>query len=95
MKTGKLLLAATLAMALSAGLAEAKIPVPPMDDAAKAQAEEKKAKAAEAAKKGAEQLAKAQDRVAERYKKGQGKAAPVAAVAKTAGTKPAAAPVKK
>lgn len=92
MKTGRLLLAGALALALNAGLAQAKIPVAPMDDAAKAKAEEAKAKAADAAKKGAEQLAKAQDRVAERYKKGQGKAAPAAAGAKTAG---AAKPAKK
>lgn len=69
MKTVNMLIAAALAFALSAGAAQAKIPVPPMDDAAKAQAEEKKAKAAEAAKKAAELLAKAQDRVVERYKK--------------------------
>lgn len=75
MKTGKLLVAGALAFALSAGLAVAKIPVPPMDDAAKAKAEETKAKAADAAKKDAELLAKSQDRVVERYKKGQGKAA--------------------
>lgn len=71
MKTGKLFVAGALVFALSAGLAQAKLPVPPMDDAAKAQAEEKKAKAAEAAKKGAEELAKAQDRVVERYKQGK------------------------
>jgi hypothetical protein len=82
MKTGKLLAAGTLAFALSAGLAQAKIPVPPMDDAAKAKAEETKAKDADAAKKDAEQLAKAQDRVVERYKKGQAKGAK-AAVAST------------
>lgn len=76
MKIGKLLAAGALALVLSAGLAEAKIPVAPMDDAAKAKAEEAKAKAAEGAKTEAEQLAKAQDRVAERYKKGQAKAAP-------------------
>ncbi|TSA16507.1 MAG: hypothetical protein D4R74_04560 [Betaproteobacteria bacterium] len=75
MKIGKLLVAGALAFALSAGLAEAKIPVAPMDDAAKAKAEETKAKAADAAKKDAELLAKAQDRVAERYKKSHGKAA--------------------
>lgn len=69
MKTGKLLVAGLLAFALNAGLVQAKIPVPPMDDAAKAQAAEKNAKAAEAAKKAAEQLAKAQDRAVERYKK--------------------------
>src|SRR5450756_509256 len=84
MKTGKLLMAGALAFALSAGLAQAKIPVPPMDDAAKAKAEEAKAKAADAAKKETEQLAKAQDQVVERYKKGQGK-----------GAKPAAASSKK
>ena len=73
MKTGKLFAAGVLAMFLSAGLAQAKIPVVPMDDAAKAQAEAKKASAAEASKKAAEALAKAQDRVVERYKKGPGK----------------------
>ena len=73
MKTGKLL-AAALVMALGAGIANAKIPAPVMDDAAKARAEEAKAKAADAAKKDAELLAKSQDRVAERYKKGQAKA---------------------
>jgi len=88
MKTGKLFVAGVLAFALSAGVAEAKIPVAPMDDAAKAKAEETKAKAAEAAKKEAELLAKSQDRVAERYKKSQGKAAP-AKPAKTAAAKPA------
>ena len=76
MNAGKLFAAGALALVLSAGLAQAKIPVPPMDDAAKAKAEETKAKAADAAKKEAEQLAQAQDRVVERYKKGQGKAAP-------------------
>jgi len=76
MKTGKLL-AAALVMALGAGIANAKIPAPVMDDAAKAKAEEAKVKAADAAKKDAEMLAKSQDRVAERYKKGQGKPAPV------------------
>jgi hypothetical protein len=93
MKTGKLLAGAALAFALSAGLAQAKIPVAPMDDAAKAKAEETKAKAADAAKKDAEQLATAQDRVAERYKKGQAKGGKAAPVAK--GAKPAAAAAKK
>jgi hypothetical protein len=73
MKTGKLLAAGALAFGLSAGLAQAKIPVPPMDDAAKAKAEEAKTKAADAVKKDAEQLAKAQDQVVERYKKGEAK----------------------
>ena len=76
MKTGKLLMAGALAFVLSTGLAHAKIPVPPMDDAAKAKAEEAKVKAADAAKKDAELLAKSQDRVAELYNKAQGKAAP-------------------
>jgi len=88
MKTDKMLIAGVLAFALSAGLAQAKIPVPPMDDAAKAKAEETKAKAADAAKKNAELLAKSQDRVAERYKKGQAMGGTPAADAK--GAKPAA-----
>lgn len=88
MKIGKLFVAVALAFALSAGLAQAKIPVAPMDDAAKAKAEATKAKAADAAKKDAELLAKSQDRVAERYKKGQGTGAKAAPAAK--GAKPAA-----
>ncbi len=73
MKTAKLIVAVALAHALGAGLAQAKIPVAPMNDATKAKAEETKTKAAEAAKKAADELAKAQDRVAERYKKSHGK----------------------
>lgn len=61
-----------LLVAGAVGLAYAKLPQPPMDDAAKAKAEEAKAKAAASAKKDAEDLAKAQDRVAERYKKEKG-----------------------
>jgi hypothetical protein len=72
--------------AVGAGLAWAKLPQPPMDDAAKAKAEEAKAKAAEAAKKEGEQLAKAQDRVAERYMKEKG-IKPVAAKAEPAARK--------
>lgn len=75
MRTGKLFVVGALVFALGAGLAQAKIPVAPMDDAAKAKAEEAKAKSAEAAKKDAELLAKSQDRVAEGYKKNQGKTA--------------------
>lgn len=82
MKTGTLLAAAALAFALSAGLAQAKIPVAPMDDAAKAKAEEAKVKAADAAKKESELLAKSQDRVVEYYKKGQAKTAPAKPVKK-------------
>ena len=47
----------------------AKLPQPPMDDAAKAKAKEAKNKDIDAAKKDAEQLAQAQDRIAERYKR--------------------------
>jgi hypothetical protein len=61
-----------LLVAGAVGLAYAKLPQPPMDDAAKAKAAEAKAKAAETAKKEGEQLAKSQDRVAERYKKEKG-----------------------
>ncbi len=82
MRIGKLFVAVALTFALGAGLAQAKIPAAPMDDAARAKAEEAKAKSAEAAKKEAELLAKAQDRTAERYKKGQGKTAPAANGAK-------------
>jgi hypothetical protein len=89
MNIGKLLAAGMLAFALSAGLAEAKIPAAPMDDAAKAKAEEAKAKAADAAKKEAELLAKAQDRVVDRYKKGQGKGGKAAPASPAKGAAPA------
>jgi len=82
MKTGKLLAAGALTFALSAGLSQAKLPVAPMDDAAKAAAEAKKAKAAEAAKEGAVALAKAQDRAVENYKNNHGKSGKPAAAAK-------------
>jgi len=59
-----------LLVAGAVGLAYAKLPAPPPVDPAKAA--EAKAKAAEAAKKEAEQLTKAQDRVAERYRKEKG-----------------------
>jgi hypothetical protein len=58
-----------LACVVCAGLAYARLPQPPMDDAAKAKAKEAKDKDIEATKRDAIQLAKAQDRVAERYKK--------------------------
>jgi hypothetical protein len=83
-----------LAIALSAGLAQAKIAVAPMDDAAKAKAEETKAKAAGAAKKETEQLAKAQDRVAERYKKSHGKEGKPEARIEAKAAKPMAAAKK-
>ncbi len=62
------------------GLASAKLPAPPPVDPAKA--EEAKKKAADAAKKDGEQLAKAQDRVADRYKKQSRAAATPAKTAK-------------
>ena len=59
-----------LMVAGAVGLAYAKLPAP--GEAAKAAAAAKKAKAAEAAKKAAAELAKAQDRVVERYKREKG-----------------------
>ena len=61
-----------LLVAGAVGLAYAKLPQPPMDDAAKAKGAEAKAKATEAAKLEAAALAKSQDRVVERYKKEKG-----------------------
>ena len=58
-----------LLVAGAVGMVNAKLPTPPMDDKAKAAAEEKKAKAAEVAKKDAENLTKAQDRAVANYKK--------------------------
>jgi hypothetical protein len=95
MSSGKLLAAGALAFALSAGLAQAKIPVPPLDDAAKAKAEEAKAKAADAAKKDAEQLAAAQDRVVAHYKKEKGKGAEPAPAPAPAPAAKGAQPEKK
>lgn len=69
-----------IALALAAGTAWAKLPVPPMSEEQKAKAEEAKAKAAEAAKKQAELLGKYQDKVVAHYKKTQGKAKAAAAV---------------
>ena len=68
-----------LLVCCAVGVAYAKLPPPPPVDPAKA--EEAKMKAAEAAKKEAEQLAKAQDRAVERYKKEKGIATAVAAPA--------------
>jgi len=61
-----------LLVAGAVSLAYAKLPVAPMDDAAKAAAEAKKAKAAEQAKKDGENLAKSQDRAVANYKKAPG-----------------------
>lgn len=68
-----LVTAAAVTLGCVIGVASAKLPPPPPVDPAVA--EEAKKKAAEAAKKEAEQLAKAQDRVADRYKKQKGGAA--------------------
>jgi Tfp pilus assembly protein PilO len=62
----------TLLVALVVGVAYAKLPQPPMDDAAKAKAAEAKAKAGEATKKAREQEEKAMDRAVSRYKKEKG-----------------------
>ena len=59
-----------MACAVGVGLAYAKLP--PLDDAAKAKAEEAKAKAAEATKKAREAEEKAMDRVVDHYKKEKG-----------------------
>jgi len=59
-----------VACAVGAGLAYAKLP--PLDDAAKAKAEEAKAKAAEGAKKARADEELAMDRAVERYKKEKG-----------------------
>ena len=61
-----------LLIGLAVGVASAKLPQPPMDDAAKAKAAEGKAKAAEAAKKGRIAEEKAMDRAVARYKKEKG-----------------------
>jgi hypothetical protein len=79
-------MAVALGLAVAIGLSHAKLPQPPMDDAAKAKADEAKAKAAEAAKKAREAEEKAMDRVAERYKKGQN-IKPVAATTTTTATR--------
>ena len=69
-KIWKLIPALLVAGAMS--VSYAKLPQAPMDDAAKAKAEEAKAKAAEGAKKARADEEKAMDRVAERYRKEKG-----------------------
>ncbi len=72
----------TIAIALSAGTAWAKLPAPPpMTDEQKVKAEAANAKKAEDAKKAADLLGKYQDRAADNYRKGQGKAKGAAAMA--------------
>lgn len=65
-----------LLVCCSVGLAYAKLPAP--TDEQKAKAAEAKSKSGDAAKKAGELLGKAQDRVAERYKKEKGKVAAMA-----------------
>ncbi len=69
MKTPKKAVTTMMALMMGCliGAASAKLPAPPPVDPAVAEAAKKKA--ADAAKMQADQLAKAQDRVAERYKK--------------------------
>lgn len=66
------MLVPALLVAGAVGLSYAKLPQPPMDDAAKAKAAEAKAKAADAAKKARADEEKVMDRVAERYKREKG-----------------------
>lgn len=72
MKKLNMLAAGAMMFVLSTSLVHAKLPVVPMDAAAKAAAEAKKAKAAEAKKHAAEALAKAEDRAVANYKKNHG-----------------------
>jgi len=69
-----------LLVACAVGMAYAKLPQPPMDDAAKAKAADAKAKAAEATKMARVQEEKAMDRAVERYKKEKGIKTAAAAV---------------
>jgi hypothetical protein len=102
MTTLRALLAAGLVVT-SFGIAVAKLPpAPPLDDKAKAAAEEKKAKDAVAAEAAKAQQAKAEDRVAARYiaeQKAKGKAVTPqmgpAAAAAAPPAKAAPAPAKK
>ncbi len=72
-----------LLVGLAVGVASAKLPQPPMDDAAKAKAKEAAAKKAEAGKKARIAEEKAMDRAVARYKKEKGiKASATPAAAK-------------
>ena len=79
MRTAKVISAMLPAalLAVSVGVAQAKLPAAPPKDPAEVAAAKKKA--AEGANKAAGQLAKAQDRAAERYKREKGGAKPAAA----------------
>ena len=97
MTTLRALLAAGIVIT-TFGLAVAKIPAPPpMDDKAKAAAEEKKAKDAAAADAAKAAQARAEDRVAARYlaeQKAKGKTVTPQMGATAAMATPAAAPAK-
>ena len=72
----------SIAVALVAGTAWAKLPAPPpMTDEQKAMAEAAKAKTAENAKKAADLLGKYQDKAVDNYSKGRGKVKGAAASA--------------
>ncbi len=94
MKHSKIALFFALTVAATTALAK----LPPLTDEQKAKAEEAKAAAAEKAKVDAEQLGKAQDRVAEKYIKEQKakgvivKPTPIAPPAPPAAAAPAPAP---
>lgn len=79
-----------VALAVS-GMALAKLPAPQLDDAAKAKAAEAAAKSACQAKLDAFQLCKAQDRVAEAYKKTAASKPPAAPAASPGGAAPSPA----
>lgn len=80
MKRALLTVVAAAGFVLAAGV-QAKIPAPAATPEAAAKAAEAKAKAAEAAKKEGERLGKSQDRAADNYRKGKGKAVATAAPA--------------
>lgn len=80
MKRALLTIVTAAGFALANG-AQARIPAPAATPEAAAKAAEAKAKAAEAAKKEGEQLGKAQDRAADNYRKGKGRAVASAAPA--------------
>ncbi len=72
-KASRLLLKLSLAFALAgtAGVAAAALPVPPETPESKAKAQETAAKAAEAAKKASEDLSRYMDKAVENYKQRQ------------------------
>jgi hypothetical protein len=75
-KTHSLLVRLSLAAAIActAGIAAAKLPVPPETPESKAKAEEASAKAAAASKKASEDLARYMDKAVANWQQGQGNA---------------------